>query len=96
MTVLSFERYPVASEQVEAFERAVAALVGSMRSAPGALWAEGMRGLDGAGGYVVAAEWRTEADADAWGSSTEAKRFAADVDVLLGAEVTCRRFVSSG
>ena len=95
MTVLSFERYPVASEQVEAFERAVAELIGTLRSAGGALWAEALRGQDPAGGYVVVVEWRTEADADAWTSSAEALRFAQDVDVLLGAEITRRRFVAS-
>jgi heme-degrading monooxygenase HmoA len=95
VTVLTFERYPVAAEQIEAFERAVAGLVASMRTAPGALWAEGLRGLDAGGGYVLAAEWRTEADADAWASSAEAGRFSEAVDVLLGAEVTRRRFASA-
>jgi heme-degrading monooxygenase HmoA len=94
VTVLSFERYPVAAERIEAFERAVAGLVGAMRTAPGALWAEGLRGLDPGGGYVVAAEWRTEADADAWVTSEQARRFAEEVDVLLGAEVTRRRFTA--
>ncbi len=96
MTVLSFERFPVASDQIEAFERAVAGLVAQIRSAPGALWAEGLRGLDSAGGYVLAAEWRTEADADAWESSAAARTFGETVDVLLGAEITRRRFASSG
>ena len=96
MTVLSFTRYPVAPDRIAAFEDAVAGLLSRMRSAPGALWAEGLRALDGAGGYVVAAEWRTDADADAWESSVTAIDFAAQADVLLGAEITRRRFVSAG
>ncbi len=96
MTVLTFERYPVAPDRIEAFERAVASLLSDIRVAPGALWAEGLRALDGAGGYVVLAEWRTDADAVAWASSDVASRFAAQADVLLGAEVTRRRFVSPG
>ena len=96
MTVFTFERYPVAPERVEAFERAVNGLLAHMRSAPGALWAEGLRAMDGAGGYAVAAEWRTDADADAWASSDAASAFSAEADVLLGAEITRRRFVSPG
>jgi heme-degrading monooxygenase HmoA len=96
MTVLTFERYPVVGERIDDFERAAAGFIASMRNAAGALWAEGWRGLDTGGGYVVAAEWRTDADADAWSSGTEAQRFAAEVDVLVGAEITRRRFVASG
>jgi heme-degrading monooxygenase HmoA len=96
MTVLTFERYPVAPDRLEEFERAVAGLLAGIRAAPGALWAEGLRALDGAGGYAVAAEWRTDADADAWASSDAAGAFATEADVLLGAEVTRRRFVSAG
>lgn len=96
MTVLSFTRYPVAPERIEDFDRAAASMLAGLRAAPGALWAEGLRALDGSGGYVVVAEWRTDADADAWGSSERAAAFAESVDVLLGADVTHRRFVSPG
>jgi heme-degrading monooxygenase HmoA len=96
LTVFTFERYPVAPDRIEEFERAVAGLLTGIRSAPGALWAEGMRALDGAGGFAVAAEWRTDADADAWESSDAANAFAEQADVLLGAEITRRRFVSAG
>ena len=96
MTVFTFERYPVAPERMDEFERAVTGLLGRMRAAPGALWAEGLRALDGAGGYAVAAEWRTDADADAWAGSDAAGTFAEQADVLLGAEITRRRFVSPG
>ena len=96
MTVFTFERYPVAAERMDEFERRVTALLARMRAAPGALWAEGLRALDGAGGYAVAAEWRTDADADAWAASESAGAFAAEADVLLGAEITRRRFVSPG
>ena len=96
MTVFTFERYPVTPERIEEFERAVSGLLAGMRAAPGALWAEGLRALDGAGGYAVAAEWRTDADADAWAASDAAGAFADQADVLLGAEITRRRFVSPG
>ena len=96
MTVFTFERYPVAPDRMQDFERAVSGLLAGMRSAPGALWAEGLRALDGAGVYAVVAEWRTDADADAWASSDAAGAFAAQADVLLGAEITRRRFVSPG
>ena len=96
MTVLSFDRYPVAPDRIEDFERAVVDLLVAMRTSPGALWAEGLRAPDSSGGYVVLAEWRTDADVDAWGSSERAAAFADSVDVLLGAEVTRRRFVSPG
>jgi heme-degrading monooxygenase HmoA len=96
VTVFSFTRYPVAPERTEEFDRAVASLLAELRAAPGALWAEGLRALDGSCGYVVCAEWRTDADADAWGSSDRAAAFVESVAVLLGADVTHRRFVSPG
>lgn len=96
MTVLSFTRYPVAADRIEDFERAVADQLAGIRRAPGALWAEGLRAADGSGGYVVTAEWRTAADADAWESSEAASTFDAAADLLVGADVTRRRFVSAG
>jgi heme-degrading monooxygenase HmoA len=94
MTVFTFERYPVVPERMDEFERAVVGLLAGIRGAPGALWAEALRAMDGSGGYAVAAEWRTDADADAWAASDAAGAFAEQVDVLLGAEITRRRFVS--
>ena len=94
MSVLLYERYPVDPVRSREFEHAANELLSALRKAPGALWAELSRAVDGDQTYLLIAEWRTEADADAWAASGPAVEFMRAVDVLLGAEITRRRFVS--
>lgn len=95
MTVLVLERHPVDTRSVPEFERLIDELLVRMREAPGALWADAGRSLEGEPSYLVAGEWRTEADADAWTSSAGAVWFADAAEPLLRGEVTRRRFGAS-
>ncbi len=95
MTVLAFERHPVDPSHEEAFEDALRAFVDEIRAAPGALWADAARAFDDDPSYVVASEWRTEADADAWEASEAATAFRERTDALLRGDVTRRRFTAA-
>lgn len=95
MTVLVLERHPVDPRRAPEFEQLVDEVLVQMRSAAGALWADAARVLDADPSYVVASEWRTEADADAWTSSAPARWFVDAVDPLLRGDVTRRSFTAS-
>lgn len=95
MTVLVLERHPVDARKAPEFEQLLDEVLVQMRAAPGSLWADAARSLDADPSYLVAAEWRTEADADAWTSSAEARWFADAADPLLRGDVTRRSFTAS-
>jgi quinol monooxygenase YgiN len=96
LTVLCLERFPVDAGRTDDFERAVADMLVALRAAPGAMWADVARTLDGDPSYLLTAEWRTEADADAWNASVTASEFVQGAEALLRGDVTRRRFVSPG
>jgi len=95
VTVLTFERFPVDPSNHERFHQLVDGLVSSMRNAPGCLWSDAARAGDDDPSVIVLAEWRTEADADAWDARSDVAAFAADADPLLRGETTRRRFSSA-
>jgi quinol monooxygenase YgiN len=95
VTVLVFERHPVDARHTPEFERLVDEVLAKMRLHPGVLWADAARWIDVDPGYLVASEWRTDADADAWTSSADADWFAEAAHPLLRGEVTRRRFTAS-
>jgi quinol monooxygenase YgiN len=95
VTVLILERHPVDPRSAPEFDQLADEVLVQMRAAPGALWADAARSLDADPSYLVASEWRTEADADAWTSSPQALWFADAIDPLLRADVTRRRFSAS-
>jgi len=66
-------------------------MLGAMRSAPGALWADLLAAEEG---YVLLSEWRTAGDLDAFEASTVADAFARALDPVLAGERTKRRFSS--
>lgn len=94
MTVLAFERYPADRRTLEDAAALVAELVGVMREQPGLLWADGARAFDDDPSFVVWAEWRTVADADAWERAPAARSLHERLDPHLRGEVTRRRFTS--
>jgi quinol monooxygenase YgiN len=93
-TVLAFERHPVAPDNAEEFIGLLNDLLETMRSAPGALWADAARAGDDDPSWLVLSEWRTGADLDAWESSGPAVAFSQATDVLLRDDITRRRFGS--
>lgn len=95
MTLLLFDRYAIEPSGVDAFSGPLDEVLDAMRSAPGCLWADAARALDDDPSFIVASEWRTEADGDAWLSCQAADAFAASVDATLRTEVTRRRFASA-
>lgn len=95
MTVLVLERHPVDARKAPEFERLLDEVLVQMRAAAGALWADAARCLEPDASYLVAAEWRTEADAEAWTSSADARWFADATDPLLRGDVTRRSFTAS-
>ncbi len=95
MTVLTFERFPVDPSKQEAFQQLAEGLVSSMRNAPGCLWSDAANAADDDPSVIVLAEWRTEADADAWDASSEVADFAINADPLLRGDPTRRRFRST-
>ena len=95
MTVLLFERHPVDPHRAPEFEQLVDEVLVHLRAAAGSLWAEAARFLDADPSYVLASEWRTEADADAWTSSAHARWFVDAIDPLLRGDVTRRTFAAS-
>lgn len=94
MSVLQLERHPVQPASVDAFETRLRAILEDMRRAPGALWADAARAFDDDPSYVIASEWRTEADAEAWTNSAQARRFASFADPLVRGDVSRRRFTA--
>lgn len=92
--MLLFDRYAIDSSGVDEFTTHLSALLDKMRAAPGCLWADGTRAMDDEPSFVVASEWRTEADAEAWLAFGPAAKFETDVDAHLRGDVTRRRFVS--
>lgn len=95
MTVLALERYPVERRTLEGGTAIVSELVAVMREQPGLLWADAARATDDDPSFVVLAEWRTAADADAWEGGPEATAIGERLDPHLRGEVTRRRFTSS-
>lgn len=95
MSVLRFERYPVAPDSVDAFDAAVASLVEAMRTSEGNLWADAGAATDDQPSRLVLSEWRSASDEQAWASGAEAKRFTDEADVMLRGEPTMRRFASA-
>jgi quinol monooxygenase YgiN len=96
LTVLSFERFPVEPRQLEPFEAHVRRLLEAMREASGNLWADAARAFDDEPSYIVASEWRSEADVDAWDGCDAAAGFGEATYPLLRGEATHRRFKDPG
>lgn len=90
MTVLVLERYPVDPAHLPRFDELASDRIDQMRSAPGILWAEGARTADEESGFLVIAEWRTDADAEAFRNANVLDVF----DAVLVGDVTVRRFIS--
>lgn len=93
MTVLVLERYPVDPSRIAAFEELATRRIARLRSAAGILWADltctqGWEETGDSQGFVILAEWRTTADADAWSAGEDPAEF----DAVLAGEVTRRRF----
>lgn len=93
MTVLAFERYPVADDEAR-FREALDGLLEHMRESSGVLWADAGKAFDDEPSYIVLSEWRTEADLDAWEQTGDSRSFGDEIDVLLRGDVTRRRFTS--
>jgi heme-degrading monooxygenase HmoA len=93
-TVLSFERYPVHPASVAPFETTLDDVVGTMREAPGALWADAARARDDDPSYLLLSEWRTEADLQAWDDGRAFGEFTDRTDALVREAPTRRRFTS--
>jgi quinol monooxygenase YgiN len=92
LTVLLFERHPVDPSRSVDFERLVHDVLSRMRAAPGGLWADCARAFDDDPSFLLVSEWRSEADAEAWGASPDATGFERDSDAMRRADVTRRRF----
>ena len=67
-----------------------------MRGASGNLWADAARAFDDEPSYIVASEWRSEADVNAWDACDSAAGFAEAIYPLLRGEATRRRFKDPG
>lgn len=94
MTALSFRRYPVSTQGVEAFEELLGSVLATIRTTPGALWADAAKAFDDEPSYVVLSEWTAPADLDAWEAGAEHEAFEQAVDVHLRADPTSRRFTA--
>lgn len=94
MTVLSFQRFPVAPGAEQAFEELAGRYAAAVRGAPGLLWCDLARAGDDDPSFLVLSEWRTPADADAWEDGDTARAFADEIDVHLRGDPTRRRFSS--
>jgi heme-degrading monooxygenase HmoA len=94
VTVLLFERYPVAAAATSDFASLLGELLADVREQPGLLWADAARAMDDDPSFIVASEWRTDGDAQRWAGGEEARVFAERADVHLRGEVTRRRFRS--
>lgn len=94
MTVLAFQRFPVAVHSIEAFEELLNGILAAMRSAGGALWADATRAFDDDPSYILLSEWTTPADLDAWEAGTGAAAFEERIDVHLRGDPTRRRFTA--
>lgn len=92
MTVLCFERLPVDDARAAEFEALVSGCLEGLRKAPGILWADVAEAGDDDPSYILLAEWRTSADADAWEAGDAATAFTQATDVLLRGDPTRRRF----
>jgi quinol monooxygenase YgiN len=88
VTVLVLERYQADPSHTARFEELALERVTRMREAHGALWADLSRSSDDAGGYLLASEWRTDEDAEAFDPPSE------DFGSVLTGEITRRRFLS--
>jgi quinol monooxygenase YgiN len=94
LTVLLHSRFPVDGERIKEFEDRATRLLAAMRAAPGLLWADASRIVEGEPSYLIASEWRTDADADAFDAGNDVSAFVADLDVLLRGDPSYRRFTA--